>query len=202
MSEWQRALIFDYDGVLADTERLHWRSWAELLAPYGIQFTLANYCSIGLGINDLEMCRSIQKLGIPIDEAELLQKNLERKRRVRAWSLAEPPIPKETVAMLATLSAYQIGLVTSSEKSDVEPVIRACGIYEVFDAFVFGEETTAQKPAPDPYLLIAQKLGVNTGTAFEDSQPGLESAAAAGFEVVAVGEPRELSQIVARYMHS
>lgn len=202
MSDRRRALIFDYDGVLADTERLHWRSWAELLAPCGIQFTWADYCSIGLGVNDLEMCRSIQKRGIPIDAAELLQKNLQRKQKVRAWSLAEPPIPKGTVAMLATLSAYQVGLVTSSERSEVEPVIRACGIYEMFDAFVFGNDTTAHKPAPDPYLLIAQKLGVNTGTAFEDSEPGLKSAAAAGFEVVPVEEPRELSQIVARYMRS
>lgn len=202
MSRRQTALIFDYDGVLADTERLHWRSWAELLTPYGIQFTWADYCSIGLGINDLEMCRSIHLRGIPIDAAELLQKNLERKRRVRAWSLAEPPIPKETVAMLATLSAYPVGLVTSSERSEVEPVIRACAIYEMFDAFVFGDDTIAHKPAPDPYLLIARKLGVTTGTAFEDSQPGLKSATAAGFEVVAVDEPRELSQIVARYMRS
>jgi beta-phosphoglucomutase len=202
MSDRRRALIFDYDGVLADTERLHWRSWAELLEPYGIQFTWDDYCSVGLGINDLEMCRSIQKQWIPIDEAELLQKNLERKRRVRAWSLADPPIPKETVAMLATLSAYQVGLVTSSERSEVEPVIRASGIHEMFDAFVFGEDTAAHKPAPDPYLLIAQKLSVNTGIAFEDSQPGLTSAAAAGFEVVAVEEPRELSQIVARYLRT
>jgi HAD superfamily hydrolase (TIGR01509 family) len=63
---------------------------------------------------------------------------------------------------------------------------------------VFGEDVTAHKPAPDPYLLIAQKLGVGTGIAFEDSQSGVESARAAGFKVVRVEQPKELAQLVAR----
>ena len=63
-------------------------------------------------------------------------------------------------SLLTTLGAYRPGLVTSSERSKVEPILRASAIYEKFDAMVFGEDVTAHQPAPDPYLLVAQKLGV------------------------------------------
>jgi beta-phosphoglucomutase-like phosphatase (HAD superfamily) len=56
----------------------------------------------------------------------------------------------------------------------------------------------AHKPAPDPYLLIAKKLGISTGIAFEDSGSGLQSAIAAGFKAVKIEHPRELAQIVAQ----
>jgi HAD superfamily hydrolase (TIGR01509 family) len=115
------------------------------------------------------------------------------------WSLAEIPIPQATIKLLSTLGAYRIGLVTSSERLDVEPILRASAIYEQFDAMVFGEDVAANKPAPEPYLLIAQKLEVRTGIAFEDSQSGLESGAlAAGFKVVKIEQPKELAQVVAR----
>jgi len=61
--------------------------------------------------------------------------------------------------MLTTLNAYRIGLVTSSERAEVEPILRASAIYEKFDALVFGENVAAHKPAPDPYLMIAENLG-------------------------------------------
>ncbi len=94
-------------------------------------------------------------------------------------------------------SGYRLGLVTSSDRSDVEPVLRVSGIYEKFDATVFGDDVANHKPAPDPYLLVAHKLGVKSGVAFEDSVPGIESARAAGFKVVKVDNPKSLADIVA-----
>jgi HAD superfamily hydrolase (TIGR01509 family) len=63
---------------------------------------------------------------------------------------------------------------------------------------VFGGETTLPKPSPAPYLLIAERLGVNAGFAFEDSEPGLESARAAGFRAIKVEKPGDLRAVVAR----
>jgi len=116
---------------------------------------------------------------------------------VREWSLTESPIPRETVAMLRALGDYRVGLVTSSEKTDVEPVLRAAEIYDRFDGMVFGGEPTAPKPSPAPYLLIAERMGVKTGIAFEDSEPGLASARAAGFTAVRIARPGDLAEIVA-----
>jgi beta-phosphoglucomutase len=197
MNETPAALVFDYDGVLADTEVLHWKSWATLVGQYGVQFTWDDYCKFGLGIADDQICASFKKQAPILQTVDLMSQNDNRKRMVREWSLAEPPISEETIQMLSGLNGYRIGLVTSSERSDVEPVLRVSGIYAKFDAMVFGDDVTAHKPAPDPYLLVARKLGVTTGVAFEDSAPGIESAQAAGFNVVRIDHPKELAGVVA-----
>jgi HAD superfamily hydrolase (TIGR01509 family) len=100
--------------------------------------------------------------------------------------------------MLKTLAAFRVGLVTSSGRLEVEPVLRAAQIYDRFDAMVFGEEVSTPKPSPAPYKLVAQKLGVDTGIAFEDSEPGLTSARAAGFRAIKVDHPKDLPRIVAQ----
>jgi beta-phosphoglucomutase len=197
MNEQIEALVFDYDGVLADTEILHWKSWAALVSPHGIQFTWDDYCKFGLGVADDQICASFKKQAPILDPVDLMRQNSDRKRWVREWSLAKPPIAQETIEMLSALNGYRIGLVTSSDRSDVEPVLRVSGIHEKFAAMVFGDEVTARKPAPDPYLLVARKLGVTSGIAFEDSGPGIESAQAAGFKVVKIDHPKELARTVA-----
>jgi beta-phosphoglucomutase len=200
MGEMSRALVFDYDGVLADTEPLHWKSWEALLLPYGFQFTWEEYCRFGQGVSDDLMFASILNRVPGLSVGELSRLNLLRKREVLEWSLTKCPIPPETIRMLTTLKAYRIGLVTSSERTEVEPILRASAIYEKFDALVFGCDVAAHKPAPDPYLMIAKNLGVDTGIAFEDSESGLESAQAAGFNAVRIDHPGELAQVVARFL--
>ena len=192
------ALVFDYDGVIADTEPLHWRSWAALLMPFGIQLDWDEYCGIGRGASDRQIYEVMRKRAELPDLAEFSRLNVERKRLVREWSLKEIPIAQETVVLLGSLNGGRVGLVTSSERGDVEPVLRAAGIADRFSAAVFGEDTVEHKPSPAPYLLIAEKLGVSRGIAFEDSEPGLASARAAGFEAIKVERPMDLAQMVAQ----
>lgn len=192
------ALVFDYDGVIANTEPLHWRSWAALLSRYGIQLGWEEYRTVGQGVNDAQIYEHFSKRMPLADAVEFSRQNGERKRMVLEWSLKESPIPQGIVALLKTLSAYRVGLVTSSEKAEVEPVLRASEVLDRFDAMVFGEEPAAPKPSPAPYRLIAERLGVKTGVAFEDSEPGLVSARAAGFKAVKIARPSELPEVVAR----
>lgn len=200
MSELREALVFDYDGVIADTEPLHWKSWVALLAPYNYELGWEEYCSLGRGVDDAQIYEALRNQASLPDEAEFLRQNIERKRMVREWSLQQIPIPRETIALLHALERHPIGLVTTSKRAEVEPVLRAAHIYGRFDALVFGEDVKAPKPAPDPYLLAAQKLGVSAGIAFEDSEPGLESARAAGFRVVKIDQPRDLARIVTQIL--
>ncbi|HLH34282.1 MAG TPA: HAD family phosphatase [Alloacidobacterium sp.] len=198
MSNLPEALIFDYDGVLADTEPLHWKSWAALLSRYGIQLGWDEYCRIGQGAIDRKIFEHF-RTRMPLTDAEAFElQNRERKRVVLDLSLKQNPIAQETVALLQSLQGYRLGLVTSSERTEVEPVLRAARIFERFDAMVFGGEAASPKPSPAPYLLLADRLGVKTGTAFEDSEPGLASANAAGFRTVKVDWPGDLAQIVRR----
>jgi len=197
MAELREALVFDYDGVIADTEPLHWKSWAALLSPYGIQLGWEEYCRIGRGVSDAKIFEHFGAQMRPEDADEFSRQNRERKQMVREWSLTESPIPRETVALLRGLGDYRVGLVTSSEQTEVEPVLRAAQVYDRFDGMVFGGESAAPKPSPAPYLLIAERLGVKTGIAFEDSEPGLASARAAGFRAVKIARPGDLAKNVA-----
>lgn len=198
--ETRQALVFDYDGVLADTEVLHWKSWAAFLKQYGVGMDWEDYCELGRGVEDVRFCEVMREKWPALSAADLSNGNVERKKVFRRWIQEELPISRETIQLLSTLSAYRVGLVTSSSRSDVEPVLRAASIYERFDARVFGGDVAAHKPAPDPYLLIARKLGVPGGTAFEDSDAGIASARAAGFQVVRIGKPADLPHAVGAFL--
>lgn len=190
-------LIFDFDGVLADTEPLYWRAWAELLLPHGIKLSWEEYCRIGRGVKDEEMLpRLSQVVSNPALLSRLRQQLASRKETIQSWSSQESLISEPTVKLLQSLSAFRLGLVTSSNRSEVEPVLRAAGVGECFQAMVFGDEMSQHKPHPAPYLRIREKLGVPTGLVFEDSDAGMESAAAAGYNAIRVDSPANLPGIV------
>src|SRR5579883_439416 len=190
------ALVFDFDGVIADTEPLHWESWAVLLSSYGIELGWDEYCRIGQGVSDMEIFEYFRARIPNPDLNRFVLKNRERKRMVVERSLQECPIAAETAQFMRSLDGYLLRLVTSSERADVEPILRAAQIQGIFDGMVFGGEASSPKPSPTPYFLIAERLGVKALIAFEDSQPGLESARAAGFRAVKVDRPSELSKTV------
>lgn len=82
-----------------------------------------------------------------------------RKRNVRELSLLRSPISQRTVAMLRKLGDWRLGLVTSAERADVEPVLIRAKIDDCFEACIFHGDVTRHKPAPDPYLAIAVRMG-------------------------------------------
>jgi beta-phosphoglucomutase len=197
MNSLPEALVFDFDGVIADTEPLYWRAWCELLKPYGVAFEWAEYCRIGRGIRDERMLESLAELiSNPNVVARIKTMLPERKELVRRWKLDQLPIAYATVRLLSLLKGQTLGLVTSSDREEVELLLQRAGIDGCFNACVFGDEITAHKPDPAPYLLIKEKLGISGGVVFEDSEAGLLSAAGAGFKAVRVASPEELPKLV------
>lgn len=197
MIDQREALVFDYDGVIADTEPLHWKSWALLLSNYSIELGWPEYCRIGQGVSDKAIFEYFRARMLDADANVFALQNRKRKQMVLEMSLKESPIAQETVALLRSLHrCRRLGLVTSSERTEVEPVLRAAQIHDLFDGMVFGGDAASPKPSPAPYLLIAERLVVKTGIAFEDSEPGMESARAAGFRAVKIDRPSNLSTIV------
>jgi beta-phosphoglucomutase len=197
MKENGGVLVFDYDGVLANTEPLHWDSWKKLLAPYRIELTWDQYCRHCRGIEDNRMREALVEMcPQAIDLPDLTPDLAARKLEVRKSSLAQSPIPRRTLEMLRTLGDRRLGLVTSAERGDVEPVLRKANIQDCFEACVFRGDVTRHKPAPDPYLAIAARMAVATGLVFEDSDAGIASAVAAGFHAIRVDDPERLPGIV------
>ena len=197
MNEKPEALVFDFDGVIADTEPLYWRAWCQILSSYTVPFEWDDYCRIGRGIRDEKMLASLAEMVANPEVMEQIRDRLsERKQLVSKWKSSEPPITDATVHLLRSLKGWKVGLVTSSDHVDIEAMLHNVGIADCFEACVFGEEITLHKPDPAPYLLIREKLGVKGGIAFEDSDAGLLSAAAAGFETIRVSTPDDLPRLV------
>jgi HAD superfamily hydrolase (TIGR01509 family) len=89
-------------------------------------------------------------------------------------------------------------VVTASSRPDIEPLLVAGGIAGHFDALVCGKEAGRHKPAPDPYLRAAALLDVKKPLVVEDSEAGMASARAAGFEVLAVETAASMPEAVMR----
>lgn len=188
------AVLFDFDGVLVDSEPVHWSCWAEVLAPLGIQLDWETYQRKCIGVADLEMLRFLASLAAePIDpEATLrryypLKKETFRRRMKQDGRLA----PGVEGLLRSLKDTYRLAVVTSSGRSEVEPVLDQAGLLPLLGAAVYGEDVQLHKPAPDPYLKAAGLLGARTPLVIEDSDAGVRSATAAGFDVVRVSSPAE-----------
>lgn len=194
------SVLFDFDGVLADTEPVHCACWSEVLIPKGITLDWGEYRKRFMGIDDREMLRILAAESTPpIEWAGLWELYPSKKERFRARVLAEPPFDPALKEFLRELAGrYTLAVVSSSSCAEIEPMLEAGGLREFFQTVVGGEHVKRHKPAPDPYLLAAERLGVRTPLVVEDSQAGIASGRAAGFEVLAVPHPPEMLGLLRR----
>ena len=89
-----------------------------------------------------------------------------------------------------------MAVVTSSGRSEIEPLLEAGGLRRYFDTLVCARDAPRHKPAPDPYLLAAERLAARTALVVEDSEAGIASGRAAGFEVLEVRTPADVPRLV------
>lgn len=193
------SILFDFDGVLADSEGIHFDCWTAILTPLGIPLTWEAYCSECIGITDRAMLEVLARQKTPPHDVEDLWQYYPKKKALfREKAYANPPIPEATRALVRELSAYQLAVVSSSGRAEVEPVLERAGILHCFATIVTGDDVKNRKPHPEPYLLAAARLGAKRPLVVEDSGPGEASGLAAGFSVLRLENPYELSAALLR----
>jgi beta-phosphoglucomutase len=194
------SILFDFDGVLADTEPVHCACWAEVLAPHGIALEWPVYCERYKGIDDRVMLRMLAGEASPQPAWEDLWSLYPAKKELfRSRTMASPPFDTALRDFLHDLDGrYALAVVSSSSCSEIEPMLEAGGLRQYFRTVVGGENVTRHKPAPDPYLLAAHRLNLRAPLVVEDSEAGLASGRAAGFEVLAVPYPAEMLGLLRR----
>lgn len=182
------AVLFDFDGVLADTEPVHYSCWREILEPYGIELEWDFYESQCIGVSDRLMVQHLADKRVPPMPFEEIWPEYERKQLLFRTRLEQtPPFLSETISLINELClSYKLAVVSSSGRLEIEPPIERAGIRPCFQAFVCGREVANLKPAPDPYLRAAELLGARRPLVIEDSDAGVLSAQAAGFDVLRV----------------
>jgi HAD superfamily hydrolase (TIGR01509 family) len=191
------AILFDFDGVLADTEPVHWQCWVEIIEPFGIHLPWDVYSRKCIGVSDRKMIEALaNEAKTPVDPELLWAQYDEKKRRFRERIIPANPISEAAIELVHGLSDYKLALVTSSGKSEVEPVLEAAGIRKCFRAVVFGGDVARLKPAPDPYLKAAGLLDAARPLVIEDSDAGCESARAAGFDFIRIPAAGQMPAIV------
>lgn len=191
------AIFFDFDGVLVDSEPIHFDCWREVLAPMRIHFTWEYYHEHFIGISDRKMAEELAVMADPQvavediyarygDKTELFRERMRRRL----------PFAPGVLEFVKSLRGVSIGVVSSSRRSEVEPVLDAGGLLSSLSVTVFGEDVTRHKPDPEPYSKAAAQLGVKKALVVEDSQAGVASGRAAGFDVLHIPHPDETVRLV------
>jgi len=191
------AILFDFDGVLLDSEPLHYACWAEVLAPFGVNLAWDTYCERYIGIDDRDMLRSIAAAAQPPLDWEVLFAQYPKKKALFEHRIENPPFLPALHGLLRALQIrYKLAVVSSSARSEIEPPLIAGRLRDFFAVVVAGGDAARHKPAPDPYLLAARRLGATCPLVVEDSPAGIASGRAAGFEVLAVQAAARMPELL------
>ena len=186
-----RAVIFDLDGVLADSEPWWNEIDAKLLAEYGVAYR-GEYHRNVLGVSyrlAVEFYKNAFHLSAPVDE--LMRHRGEIATEFFASRVGLFPSAKTALEALREMK-LRLAVGTSSVGASARPFLKRTGINGFFDIIVTGDEVKRGKPHPDIYLLAAEKLGILTDACLviEDALSGVAAAKAARMRVAAIPDTR------------
>ena len=191
------AILFDFDGVLVDSEPVHFECWREVINPFGLTLDWDVYRTHGIGVSDRQLMKILcEQVNPPLDVDVLLAEYPRKKELFRTRMLERQPFSPEVLGLIAKLTSHQLGVVTSSGQYEVQPILAAAGLLERFRVVVYSGDVKRLKPAPDPYLLAVERLGVSNALVIEDSDAGEQSARAAGLDVLRIYHQSEMATLV------
>ena len=181
-----RALLFDLDGTLADTDSVHLPTWVDVLEPYGVEVDEAFYKQSISGRTTGEIIRALLP-DLTDEENRSVGDAKEANFRERASGLEPFPGLVEFVERGREMGMW-IALVTNAPEENVEAILPALELRDLFDVVVLADEVEAVKPDPAPYRAALERTGVppEGALAFEDSVSGISSSVAVGIPTVGI----------------
>jgi len=199
-------LIFDVDGVIADTETLNARASVEMFAQlYGLTVKPEDFRPF-VGTGDERYVEGVaEKYGVPIDTQAAVQRRAENFfRLLQSSPLPAAPGVLQLVQAACETRHVKLAIATSGQKAKQFPVIEGTGLkLDWFDAVITGDDIDHKKPHPQIYLRTADRLGIapERCVVIEDAPAGVEAAKAAGMFCVAVtstvsGDALKLADLV------
>jgi len=187
------AVLFDFDGVLLDSEPVHYACWIEVLKPLNIQMDWSTFSKYCIGIPDRDAVEFLCRNNNPPVDFEAAWAYYDKKRALfRKTILDNPPLEPEVIDFIKRLDGFRLGVVSSSSREEVAPVLEKAGIADRFQVLVCREDVSRLKPDPEPYQKAARSLGAVNPLVIEDSDAGEAGGRAAGFDVVRVSHPTEV----------
>ena len=190
------AVIFDFDGIIVDTEPLHYRAFQEILEPLGLGYSWQEYLERYMGFDDRDAFREAFSVGgRPLSDRELKACIDEKARAfLRIVSTGVPAYPGVVELIRSISGNLPLALCSGALRSDIDPILAQLGLTGAFDTQVTADEVAASKPDPESYRLAVQRLqeifpgqiDSAASLAIEDTPAGIASATGAGLKVLAV----------------
>jgi HAD superfamily hydrolase (TIGR01509 family) len=185
-----RAIVFDFDGLILETEEPIYRSWQEVYQAHGEELPFERWVQIvGSTTKGFHPQQHLEeRLGRPL-APEILERRVERRKELIDAKGVLPGVVEHLDAARAL--GLKLGVASSSTRDWVTTHLERLGILDRFDCVRCRDDVPEAKPEPDLYLAVLACLGVDPGEAFavEDSPHGIAAAKRAGLRCVAVPNP-------------
>lgn len=188
-------IVFDFDGVIADSERLHQRSYQAVFRPLGLDLSWEDYSAEYLGYDDVGLMRRFARQHGLAWSNEKVAELIEEKSRIYSELAARGAMlfPGTAAFIREAAAAVPIAIASGALTYEIEEILERAGLRDLFVAVVGADQTPGSKPGPDPYLealhqmaLAGHRTTPSRTVAIEDSVAGLLSARTAGLRCVAV----------------
>ena len=201
-----KAVIFDFDGVITDSEILHLRAFNQSLIPYGIEISTKDYYTNYLGFSDFDCYKILIDKGLlKIDEQQIGEIIGRKSKIFEELTKTEGRTIEGVQEFLQMLKQNNIpmAICSGSLLAEIEIMLRESGLRHFFAAIVSAEQVQNGKPHPEGFLLSLQKLNetcqspiaANECIVIEDSQWGLKAGKDAGMHTVAVTNSYDAEQL-------
>lgn len=192
-----KAVFFDFDGVIVNSERLHWQALVRVLEPLDLAFSWEEYFQGYIGCDDRDVFRiRFNRAGRELDAARLKECLAGKATAFQDLIRDSPPsiYPGVRELIRDLRGRVPMAICTGAVASDIAPILESLQLRSDFGAIVTAEDVAASKPNPDCYKLarkqLAQTAGVPDtavfGVAIEDTPAGIAAARGAGMQVLAV----------------
>jgi beta-phosphoglucomutase family hydrolase len=185
-----RAYLFDCDGTVVDSMPLHYIAWKQALEEWGCTYEEELFYSWGgRPIREIiSLLNEQQGLHMPVEEVAIRKENLyfDLLPQLKA-------IPEVVEHIDAMYGKIPFAVASGSRRDSVESSLKITGLIDKFETLVCADDYKRGKPAPDCFLLAAERLGIapEDCLVFEDTELGIEAATAAGMAAVKVPQPFE-----------
>jgi beta-phosphoglucomutase len=191
-----QGIVFDFDGVIADSEPLHLKAYQQALATDGIVLDRDEYFARYLGYDDVGMFQALARdRGLAWTDRHITELVARKGMKLQAMlEGGEVLFPGAAAFVRAAAAEVPIAIASGALRHEIVQIVEAAGLDDLFAAIIASGDTPESKPSPAPYLLAFEQLQQATGrmldrqrcVAIEDSVWGLESARGAGLRCVGV----------------
>lgn len=186
-----KAILFDHDGTLVDSETIHFSLWNKVLQPYKTSITKSEYDQFYIGVPTPVCCELIvAKHRLKLAAETLYQAKMQlTKAYLEQQAFPLMPYAKQVIQRLKH-SGFTIGIVTGTSRAEISKTIKTYNLHSYLSTVVTRDDVKQSKPHPESYRLAVKSLGLKAKEciAIEDTEAGLASATAAGIKTLVLND--------------